>query len=273
MNHNRALRDTRILVSKGLPPRRHRRLREHLRGCDDCLRHYERLRAVEDALTPAAVMSAAALERIGALVIDDSGLERAPRRGWAMLGSLATATALAVTLVLVMPRGGDDELTPRGTGLARTAHGLGAFIVDPAHAEVTRPALVAGRRIVVPEGKVVQLAYRNSAFRYVVVVGIDATYEMQWYHPSEVERASGGVALVAGAVDEPLPGAWSIDRDMTPQRLFAIFADAPIAADVVERAALRLRESGQAPIDVERLPGLAYAQDSLVLVAEEQPHR
>jgi hypothetical protein len=270
MNHKSALRDTRLLVSQGLPPRRHRRLREHLRGCDDCMRHYERLRAVEDALTPAAVMSETALERLGALVLDDVAPAPAPRHGylgWAF--GFGTAAALALALVVAVPPTPNDELTPRGATVASKDHGIAAFLVDPLRGEAARAAVVANRRVDVPAGKVVQLAYRNAKYRYGVVVGVDAAYDLQWYHPGASERASGGVALVAGAVDEPLPGAWSIDSDMTPLRLFAIFSETPIDAAAIEGAVQRLRSSGQGPRDAERLPGLPYAQDSLLFETQE----
>ncbi len=273
MNHKNALRDAQELVAKGLPTRRHRRLREHLRGCDDCMRHYERLRAVEDALTPASVISDVALERIGALVLDEVSPPATRRGYWAWVGGLGTVSAMALMLVLVSPRTPDDELTPRGVTATGNGHGLAAFVVDPTRGDVARATVGADRRVIVPAGKVVQLAYRNAAYRYVMVVGVDASHEVQWYHPAEQERASGGVALVAGAIDEPLPGAWSIDRDMTPQRLFAVFADAPIDAEAVTRAVERLRASGQSVRNAERLPGLAYAQDSLLLdIAEPTGH-
>ena len=217
MNHKRALRDTQLLVSQGLPPSRHRRLRNHLRGCDDCLRHYERLRAVEDAITPGAVISDAALERMGELVLDETATPAARGPGWAWASGLLASTALAVALVVVVrPASDDGELTARGGTVATLDHGFSAFIVDPARGETTRATPTTDGHVTVPQGKVVQLAYRNGSHRYAVVVGLDAGRETQWYHPDESERAAGGVALVSGATDEPFRGAWSIDRHGTP---------------------------------------------------------
>jgi hypothetical protein len=263
MIHQRALRDADVLVSKGLPPARHRRLRNHLRGCEECQRHYERLRAVEDALTPAHVMSDAAIERLGELVLDDVAPRPKPESvGW--LAVLGTATALAVAALVVMPRQSTDELVARGGRVQVADHGLHVFVIDPGSKTVTRAQPAADRRVVVDAGRLIQLAYSNGSYRYGVVIGVDAAYATQWYHPSEGERASGGVRLERGAVDEPFPGSWSIENT-TLLRMFAVFSDAPIDFETITAAVARLRESGRPISSADRLPGAGDAQDTLLI--------
>lgn len=263
MSHQRALRDADLLVSKGLAPARHRRLRDHLRGCDDCQRHYERLRAVEDALTPAHVMSEAAIERLGDLVLDEaSPAPKTEAMGW--LTVLGTATALAVAALVVMPRHPADELTARGAQVRVADHGLHVFVIDPVTKKVTRAEPTADRRVVVDAGRVIQLAYSNSRYRYGAVIGVDAAYAVQWYHPNEGERASGGVRLESGTVDEPFPGSWSLEG-ATPLRMFAVFSDAPIDSETITTAVARLRDSGRPIASADRLPGAGDTQDTLLI--------
>ncbi len=224
MSHQRALRDAHVLVAKGLAPARHRRLREHLRGCDACLRQYEQLRAVENALSPGEVMAPSAFERMSELVLDE--VSPKPRRaGIAWSFGLSAATAMAVVMWLVVPAGG--EFGSRGGAAPETRYGLSLFVIDPTTQQASR-ATVDGARVTVPAGQLIQLAYRNDDARYLAVVAVDAEGEVQVYYPGDDERDAGGVRLVAGAHDEPLPGAWSLDDVAMPLRVFAFFSREPL---------------------------------------------
>lgn len=236
MSHERAQRDARTLVARGLPDKRHRALREHLRGCDDCARDYESLRAVEDQLAPSGdIMAPAAFERLGALVLDE--VAPAPKRvGLSWLYGLSAATAMAVVMLLVVPRQRTDEFSSRGITAVPT-HGVSLFVIDPATRNVSR-AEVRNHHVTVPADRLVQLAYRTTDERYLTVIGIDASGSAQVYYPGDADRDA---TLLANASDEPLPGAWDLSEVATPLRLYAFFGTTPVDRE----AALAEAKSGR----------------------------
>ncbi len=231
MSHERAMRDAHALVAKGLSPKKHEQLREHLRGCDDCMRHYERLRAVEDALSPGEVMAPAALARMSELVLAE--VAPPPRRaGLPWIYGLSAAAAMAVVMLIVVPRK-DGELTPRGVTTQQSAHGLSVFLIDAATKSAAR-AEVNGGHVTVPADRLLQLAYRTTNDRHLVVVGIDAGGDAQVYYAT-----GDAMTLTANAVDEPLPGAWDLGDVTPPLRLFAFFSKTAIAPETALATAQR----------------------------------
>jgi hypothetical protein len=241
-------RDVDALVTRGLAPRRHSALREHLRGCDECRSYYEEARRVEDALYPAAALSVAALDRICELVVVP------PRRRrvwpWALLPALAASAALVLLLV---PRAGDEELATRGADVA-PARGvaLQAFGIDDSG--VPR-RLHDGDELA--QGTRVQLAYSNGGWGFGAVVGVDSEWRVHTYHES--------AALLAGAADEPFGGAWRIVTHPGPLRLYAVFSDTPLDDEALAAAVWRLRDASRTLEQAVELPGVGGAQDSLLL--------
>lgn len=250
---HRTRRDVERLVAGELGLQRHAVLREHLRACSPCRAYYDQARSIEEALYPPAALSPAAIDRLAdGLLAPTPAAPR--RRAWALVPALAAAAALA----LVWVRGsGDDGFAPRGDGgLDAELPGLSAFVIGAAGSMRRLEASALGAPV---DGEdVLQLAYSSAGYAFGAVVGIDAGWDLEWYHDS--------TPLAQGLRDEPFGGAWKIVAAPGPLRLFALFSDAPIERDAVARAAARLRDAGESVRTADRLPGLDGAQHSLLLV-------
>ncbi len=244
--HQRSRRAIDRLLTRGLSPQRHAKLRDHLRECDDCRAYYERSRRLEDALFAGRDLNPAAAERLGALVVASEA--RATRRPLA-LGVLAAATALILAVITWPPP--QDDFVARGALAA--AGELSVFRVDAQTRAIER--LPEGASV--HAGEVIQLAYMSRGFDHAVVVGVDARGEVQWYHPAEPN--SGGVPLRPDGVEEPFGGAWTITAPPGPLRFHALFARGAVPMGELEDA-LSTLAVGAAP---SPLPGVSAHQYTL----------
>jgi len=266
--HARIRRQVDQLFVEGLSPPRHRALRDHLRDCDACRAHYERLRQVEERLfTDGEGLSVAAQERLADLVVQPKGPAPA-RSAWPTLG-LALAALSAILLAVVLVPQGKDQRAPDEDFMARgtqgTAQGgLNVFHVDPEHRAVTRMTRVP-EGAPIESGSVMQLAYSNTDFAHLVVVGLDAHYELHWYHPGS---SAGDTRIERDVTDMLLGDAWQITAPAGGLRLFAVFSNEPLDASTIEAAAAHV-SGAQLPLtQVAELPGLGLHQDSVLLKVE-----
>ncbi|MEE8409427.1 MAG: hypothetical protein V3T05_07470 [Myxococcota bacterium] len=250
------------LFARGLSPGRHERLRSHLRDCDVCRHHYERVRGLEDALFDAPEpLNPAALERIADLVVPPAPETRRSGK-LSMFGlAVAAATVAVVALIAVPP---DPDLRSKSVGTLPPEGGITVFHVDPETRSVQRLArLPEGSPLA--SGSVVQIAYTNTTFTHAVVIGVDASYGLQWYHPSSAEVSAGGVLLRPAAADALFGEAWTIKAPAGPLRLYAVFSRDPIDAAAIDVAVSALRQSGGSLRDADELPGIGAHQDSVLL--------
>src|SRR5262245_46316132 len=118
-----------------LDPARDERLRAHLRGCEACRAHYDRLARAAAVLSGGASASARERARLFAALDAPVSAAAAPaapapvgrRRTWLTVG-LVLAPVAALVLWFARPdRGGDDGVTLRG-GTAPEARGFPATL-------------------------------------------------------------------------------------------------------------------------------------------------
>ncbi len=253
MNHDHAQTQVDRLFTAGLSPRRHARLRDHLRECDGCRRYYEGVRALEDVMFADRGLNDAAVARMADLAVEQRHV-RSRARGWLPWATAAAATAATALLVVTLvPTGPAEEIAARGAA-GTGAVGLTVFHIDR-EAQAVRRVVRHATGAVLPVGAVVQLGVTtDDAVAHLAVLGVDERERVHWYQ----EPAT----VPAGVVDEVIGGAWRLSEPGT-LRLFAVFADRPIDRATLDAAALTLRRRDLAA--VERLPGVAGRQDSLLL--------
>ena len=126
--------------------------------------------------------------------------------------------------------------------MAEKGAGLSVFWIQSESQQVQRLTAVPGGTEV-HKGHLLQMAYTNERYTYGAVVGVDASYDVQWYHPSQKKAHAGGVRLKL-ARDEPFGGAWTIVAKPGPLRLYALFSDTPLDPKAVERAVRKLEHAG-----------------------------
>lgn len=261
--HTAARRQVDRLINRGLPHRRHLRLWEHLRDCADCRGYYESLRDIEEAISLDDTLSQPAIERLASLVVPTIAPAVAEERSavrWLVVA--VGAATLAIIAGLWLPESIDGSLAVRG-GAGPGVSGLSVFRIDTRAHAVER--LARHPSTVVRSGDVIQLAYHNGVMAAAFVLGLDARGEIQWYHPRDTAAEPGGVILNQHVADEPFGLAWTIAAPPGPLRLFAVFTDGSVVAEDVRAAALRASRGGVRLTELERLPGLTAAQDSLLL--------
>jgi hypothetical protein len=217
LSHRRARRWIESAFVETLPPARWERLRAHLTGCDACRVRYDRLGDVRRALGGASLLPADAREQIAVAL----AASRAPRpsSSRAVAGiTLAGAAALAALLVLVLgPRPPDDELKPRGAVLKFAGRPPGLRLYCVSVGADGRPVIRAEVAAAAPplpiptlrckiDGEL-QLAYTSPRLKEMTMIvhGEGAAGTKLWYAPRQ--PTAPAVALVADAIDEPLP--WS----------------------------------------------------------------
>lgn len=211
-----------------LTGRRGDRVREHLRGCGQCDRAYERLASLDRALYRTGdELAPSSLRSVGARLFGEP--TPPPRRaGWrsAVLG-LAVAASAAVAVVTIAPSGQED-FRARGDGAPLSSQvSLRALRVRQGEDQgfEVRDAIEAPLRA----GDEIKLLYSSSGhYRFVSVFLAGATVE-ELLHDVPLEDA----------VEQKLPGTVSVDETWSgPRRLIGVFhngrAERP-AADATPR--------------------------------------
>jgi hypothetical protein len=260
--HRRYERELERLFVRGLSPARHLRLRAHIKGCTDCREHYEGVRRLEDALFRTADGAPSAMERLAELVVRNAEPSAPVTHGgrrllWSLVAAAATVFAI-VSIVRLAPK---EELTARGVATAPQPAALSVFIVDPAKNQVSLLPRAA-TATPVKRGSVLQLAYSNSHFSHLAVVGFDAELSLHWYYSTD---SAANRSLQKDVTEEPMGRAFEVVAAPGLVRLFAVFDDKPIAQEQVERVFHDLGRSGLGPIGPTEILGLGASVDTVLL--------
>jgi hypothetical protein len=207
------------------------RLRSHLPTCARCRRRYQR-HLLLARLDPAALPAEQRIAR---------GLGWRRRRRWPSFRAfrplwLAPGLAVAgVVAVLLGNAGRGLDLPPpaaRGSVAAGAAPTLWVYRVSAGGA----PRLAAETVVATDE---LAFAYANPAGkRHLLVFGVDEHRHVYWYHPAWTAGSPPPAPLRAEAAGpHELPDA--VRHPLDGQRLdvYALFSDAPVSVETVERAA------------------------------------
>jgi hypothetical protein len=241
-----------------LSEERRRALGEHLLRCARCAeeqraleRSAERFRAEVFPRTVGRIEAAAG----GAV----SRWWADARLRWAML-----AVPAATALVLVVGLGSRRE------GAAPES--------EPAISIKGRPALRLfvrrGDQVFTPEdgaalapGDALRFVVEPGGHRYVLVASVDGAGKVSVYHPFD----GAGSAPVGGAPSVEVPGSIVLDRAPGPERVFALFSDAPLSVAALRPELERL--AAQHAIRGTRAVALPGAEQASFLFEKQEQSR
>ena len=280
-------------------------LRQHLAGCPACQESYNRRAMVERAFAggPGAVGYPAAVEFAGIerAVLAAAAAEEAPERRfdrvvrWLLAPMrLVPVAVCALALAFILPRlsseapvSGDgrapvlgtaaEEFQVRGSaGPARSA-GVRAFCVEGETVRALDLAAAAGRGTqdaVCPHSAQLRFAASNAGgYRYLFLVGVDASRALQWYAPRPPATLSEE-APATGRVDAPVgkPLRLAVNHEPGWLRVYALFSDLPLGSGEVEAAVAAMPRTGLLP---EQVPLARHDvhQSSLLLRITASPSR
>lgn len=224
---------------------RRRRLRRHLRGCDDCRRLYDRLAAADRQLGAGRVLSEAAIDAVGDAVVGSATPWRRRRSVWVGVGSLATAAAVLVALsVRDQAR---PDLRPRGDGivLGDRMPGIRLFCVetDAAGARVVGEARVVSVAGPLPRLRCtldaeLQLAYSSPDLEGLTMVAFGRKGQsIHYYAPRSADAES--IPLEPDRIDVALDWSTRLGVKHEPgeyEVLVQFFDRAVIASDAAAGA-------------------------------------
>lgn len=168
---------------------------------------------------------ASAEERIGRAL----GLGRPRRSGAQWVAGLGVATAVAMALLVVLPRG-DEGFQARGGGAAFASE-LRIFRVEGGAASVVEPDATIAR------GDELAFAYRNPLGRvWLLVFAVDAAGNVYWFHPAWTDAAEEPLAIPATHSEElvELPSATSHEWSASPVTVHAWLSDQRRSVQEVE---------------------------------------
>ncbi|MCA9668622.1 MAG: hypothetical protein KC503_23680 [Myxococcales bacterium] len=275
-----------LFIEETLPEPKLSKLHEHVKGCDDCRAHYNRVVLAARLFHggPEAIDEPSPLElaRVREAVLSRARLAPdPPPRSFAQrflslrwLGALvAVGAAVAIVLPLALR---DDGKPPAGNSSTAPARpefqtrgaapktgklvGLRAFCVAKGGgvAELgsdNKSCALAG---------VLKLAYTNrSKLAHVFIVGVDAKHRPMWYVPTP--RTGLSVRAEQGAVDKALARTvrLEVNHQAGALRIFALFSQKPLALADVEAAIAKTK--GQDLASLELLPLDDTEQRSLLV--------
>ena len=180
--------------------------------------------------------------------------QRRLRWTWFALPVLAAAAIVLVTM--------------RGTGVAPRDDGDLAIKGDAAwHVFANR----AGQTFPIHDGAEltagdrIRFVVTPAGAAYVIIASVDGTGAASIYYPYNGARS----AAVLGPRSE-LPDSIVLDAAPGPERLFAVFSDAPIASDVVIGRLRELGGRGPAAIRAVHSLDIPGSRSQLTLVFEKQ---
>ncbi|MHB1845638.1 MAG: hypothetical protein ACYCWW_12490 [Deltaproteobacteria bacterium] len=224
-------------------------LHEHLRGCDDCRRFYDRLSGVEQALEPGAPLIPSDELRQLFRILRPSASVRRPAEpsssGRALrfgIGGAILAGALAAALILPRRHPSEASFQPRGLARPGPIAGVRAFCLDPAGRVLgdidLRPGPGPGGLVTLgssgpalrcPRDGALQFSYTASgaaAGRLLTIVGIGPAGELHRYAP----RPGAPSPSLREGQDRPLPGSLrlAVRHPAGAYRLLAVTSSRPL---------------------------------------------
>lgn len=117
-------------------------------------------------------------------------------------------------------------------------------------------------------GDEIRFSVAPSGKPYLLVVSIDGAGGTSIYFPLQANQ-SGRLENTDSAL---LPGSIVLDAAPGPERIFALFSEAPLSADAVKSALHNLAQRGTAAIRATReLPSLKGTTQASVLIEKERP--
>jgi hypothetical protein len=201
-----------------ISPEKELALREHLPGCEDCRKYYERSLAAS-RLDPKGMSFQTRLAR---------GLGLRRRRG-PIYATAALAVAAAAVLVLCMVQpAGNSGFTSRGAGEGRPQ--LLVYRFEPGGP----PAPVAGEISAADE---LAFAYENTAGKKrLLVFGVDEQENIYWYHPAWTSDSDNprAVPIESGRGVHELPEAVAHQIKGSSLRIYAVFTDEALSVRQAE---------------------------------------
>lgn len=179
----------------------------HLQGCELCRQKLDAIRAEK-----------AEFDRLKLPALLPAAVQRLEKKPWfAGLFAPALVFAAAAAIFLVWPRHHPgDELGIKGGAALQVVVKHGARIAPLHDGEKLAPGDEL-RFVVEPDGK-----------RFLLVMSIDGAGQVSVYQPFGGTRS----APIEGRRVE-IPGSVVLDAAPGPERLYAIFSDAPVAASSV----------------------------------------
>lgn len=244
-------------------PRDRTAIEGHLAGCARCAARVAAIRAHRDAFLVGADPTAASVE-----ILRRFDVPPRPRVG---LGSWAPLAALAAGLVLaVLVRGPGTSVTPGVSPEDPRGDRVKGRVEPPASPTsipAPRGANVGGVLelfVEAPEGLIavppgtplaarthLRLRAEGAGRGFVAVLSVDSGGQLSTYYPATGDTL---VALAGGAA--LLPGAVELDAARGPERVVAIFADAPLPLEPLRaelRAALAAADGQVLALDLTAL--------------------
>jgi hypothetical protein len=225
-------------------PRARAAIDAHVPGCARCAARVEALRAHRDAFLVGADPTAASVEIVRRF--DVVPRARVGLGSWAPLAALAAGLVVAVLVRApgapegssVDPRGdrakgrveAPPPRAPQASGAPRGAEVGGAlelFVEAPDGLVAVPPGTPLAARTHL------RLRAEGAGRGFVAVLSVDSSGQLSTYYPASGDALvafAGGAAL--------LPGAVELDAARGPERVVAIFADAPLPLEPL-RARLR----------------------------------
>jgi hypothetical protein len=166
-----------------------------------------------------------------------------PGRSWRLLWSIPALTAVAAALLL----------WPRAPPSAIQSKGASAPVFEVYHWDGSRARRLSPGATVHP-GELLRFV-ATAPGRQVFVLTLDSGGQVSRLYPQQ------GSAPVPA--EGELPGSAILDEVVGPERIFAVFAEAPLTLEQVESAARQaLQEHGVR--ELERLP-LSAEQETLLI--------
>lgn len=214
IRHPISLEEVSELFYGRLPPASASRIRDHIRGCQQCEFLYERLAAAERALYHSnGEATPAFAQRVKTRLLNEPREPQPARRWWPAMTALAAVAATAL-LVVFVPAPKNSEYASRGDEMRLESRiGLRALRVR-ARTEGPAEVLDATSVRVRPDDVLKLLYSSDGTYRFITVY---------WQRGSAVEVALDG-APIREAVDGKLPGTVRVDGDVNGQlRLVAVF--------------------------------------------------
>lgn len=229
-------------------PAQEQRMRQHLPDCPACRRRYERQLLLAE-LDPSAPDAKTRLARGLGLRLSRPLPSWLPSLRLPAVG-MALATAAAVCLLLVLPRGTsatEEGFTARGGGRlpAEEAPTMLVYRLTPDGGSEPLAQTLAPR-------DELAFAYRNpEGHPFLMVFGEDEHGHVFWYHPSwnDAARNPSAVPVAPSADMVELPEAISQNLDGQELTLHAVFMDSPWTVRQMEAWL------AQGPDALSRLPG------------------
>lgn len=240
MNHEQAMTSIERFFEDGaLPPEVWQSLRVHLRSCDACRAEYDRLARVESALSSGSWVPRARVDRMLAVgapggAADEQGsgpgtvVRLFPRVAAPLL-----AAAAALILFVSLPDDGKEGFRARGGARGGEGAWITPYFVDGAG---------RSKRLEdeLPKGSPLLFAYtalEETPYRYVAIVGLDASGRAHWYHPAYTDAGANpkSIPIEPGRADVELEEEVIAEHAAGALEICALFTEAPLSVKSVDR--------------------------------------